>query len=627
MIIRELITVFGFEIDEQKLKRLDAAIAVSARGVRRLQADIEGIGMAIRGVGLGMTAFVTAPLALMGIGMVKAASNAEETANKFAVTFQGMRDESEMTANSFARDFGLSIDTSKELLSSTGDLLVGFGFQRQEALKLSDQVQRLAGDLASFQNIQGGAREAGTRLTKGILGETENLKLMGIAVNQGSKEFRAMVKQIMATEKVTERQAKVLAIFRIAVSQSQNAIGDFARTSQSFANQWKILQERIRSVAITFGNILLPVATKVVRFLIKVAEIFEKLPTPIKKIIVYFASFVAIMGPIIFILGQIITSFGFLILKFIIIRKILAFFGVTAFGLILKVFGFISGLLFRFSLIKSALIAITKLVAILTFKITLIVAAILAIAAVIALVIEDFYVWYKGGDSAIGLLLGRFENLRERIMYVIRTIGRAFKFLWEAITTGNRDMWEKFKEQLWILLTSFDKFLVLIRDKLKEVSEKLPEILGPALLKVFKIIFKVLKNIVIIYFTAMGNLIKFIIQDIISATKDLLTNTLTKNFPKIAKFFGIGQGKEKGGTPVARPLGAQLPPGALASSNTSRTNITENNIKLDTSVNLQIPPGTPADQEKFLETKARMMLEDALTKSYSQAINSAPVTE
>ena len=66
--------------------------------------------------------------------------------------------QAEETAHTFKESFGLSEQSAKDLLSSTGDLLVGFGFTEESALGLSTQVNQLAVDLASFTNFSGGAK-------------------------------------------------------------------------------------------------------------------------------------------------------------------------------------------------------------------------------------------------------------------------------------------------------------------------------------------------------------------------------------------------------------------------------------------------------------------------------------
>jgi len=188
--------------------------------------------------------------------LTRLASDAQETFSKFSTTFRDVSKEAEGVAKSFSKNFGLSELAAKKLLSSTGDLLIGFDFTGEAALDLSKQVNELAVDLGSFQNVS--SERASEALTKALLGETESAKSLGIVIRQNTQEFRDNVAEIVKTQGVTEQQAKSIEILRQATEQSKNAIGDFARTQKSFANQSKILKARLTDLGVTLGSALLP---------------------------------------------------------------------------------------------------------------------------------------------------------------------------------------------------------------------------------------------------------------------------------------------------------------------------------------------------------------------------------
>jgi hypothetical protein len=637
MIVRELTTVLGFEIEESKLRRFEALISITRRQVGNLQTDIEGIGNAIKTLGFGLTAFVTLPFTIASGVMIKAASDAEETRNKFDVIFRDIKDKAHDTATSFAADFGLAEDTALDLLGGTADLAAGFGFTQERALDLANQAQRLAGDLASFQNIQGGVREAGQRLTRGILGETENLKLLGIAVNQGDKEFRKLVKSIMAAEGLTERQSRVVAILRIAYEQSANAIGDFARTMTSLSNQIKILRENIRKILVSFGKLLIPVALIIVKVFNKLLMIIEKLPKPLKAIILGFTALVAVIGPLIIMLGILIASFGMLILKFLLLSKILAFFGLSSIGLLLKFGSVVFGLFTRFTLLRFAVIWLAKFFAILTVKILLIVAAIAAVVAIIALVIEDFAVWAQGGESVVGLILGSFERMKERFQVIIDAIKNAFVALWIALTTDSRAAWNEFSKQLGIVDGAINNIIGDIGRRIEDLAPKLAKLLIRLVPKVLMMWWKLLFGIVDTIRSMLVSLIKFLIQDLTNAITRRLPNvrrTIMRKFPRLAEVLGIWDiGEDDPGKapsrrrPGGRPAGRIAPSQVMAGIGGLRKPTGGVHNKFETDITLQIPAGMSEEESSQWTDRTKEMIEDALQQSYNQSELSNPVVE
>lgn len=230
----------------------DKSIKSTEKSAKSLGNTMKQVGKTI-GVALaaaGLTRFMK--------DMVKAGSDAEETAQKFGVVFKGVSKEANKMAKELADSFGFSIQESKKLLSNTGDLLTGFGLTSKEALNLSNDVQMLAADLASFSNVEGGAAFASEALTKGLFGETEQMKSLGIVINQNSEEFKTQVKRYQEVEGKTLLQAKAMTILSMATEQSKNSIGDFARSQDSWANVQRRITARLQDMSANIGQDLLP---------------------------------------------------------------------------------------------------------------------------------------------------------------------------------------------------------------------------------------------------------------------------------------------------------------------------------------------------------------------------------
>jgi hypothetical protein len=121
-------------------------------------------GIAVAGAAIGTA------IAGVGVKSVQIASDAAEMQSKFETVFGEMTNAAESWAKEFRDKVGGSRVEIKGMLADSQDMLTGFGASTQEAFKFSTQIQELGTDLASFQNIQGGAEEAVERLRKGLLG-------------------------------------------------------------------------------------------------------------------------------------------------------------------------------------------------------------------------------------------------------------------------------------------------------------------------------------------------------------------------------------------------------------------------------------------------------------------------
>lgn len=203
----------------------------------------------------------------MGSKWSKAASDAEEIASKYGVVFKDMGVKASYAAKSLADNYDLADSTAQKLLSTTGDLLTGFGFSRDATLDLSLQVNSLAADLASFTNYEGGAEGAGMALTKAMLGETESAKSLGIVINKNNERYKELIRHYVDSEGLTEQQAKAYAALTMATEQSKNAVGDYARTSDSSTNVIKRYGEVQKELNEELGKMALDVGIPVIKFM------------------------------------------------------------------------------------------------------------------------------------------------------------------------------------------------------------------------------------------------------------------------------------------------------------------------------------------------------------------------
>ena len=196
--------------------------------------------------------------------LISAASIAEETEAKFQTVFDGIGGAANDAATNLTESFGQSRQGAQQLLGDVGDILTGFGFTKEASLGLAESVATLGVDLASFTNFAGGAEGATAALTKALLGEAESVKALGIVIRQDTDEYKNLVAGIQESQGVSLVQAKALAALQIATEQSKNAIGDFARTQDSFANRSRTTKAAIEDLKSALGTQLLPTATRIV---------------------------------------------------------------------------------------------------------------------------------------------------------------------------------------------------------------------------------------------------------------------------------------------------------------------------------------------------------------------------
>lgn len=150
-------------------------------------------------------------------------SKMEEGANKLKYVYTEIRASAKLAAKDLEDTFGLANQTATNMIANIGDLLTGFGFQQAKSLEMARQVAERGIDVASFKGLN--QEQVVANMTAALTGNTETLKSMGVVINQNSKEFTGMVKQIQDTTGATEQQAKAQAILNEIMRQTKNAAG------------------------------------------------------------------------------------------------------------------------------------------------------------------------------------------------------------------------------------------------------------------------------------------------------------------------------------------------------------------------------------------------------------------
>lgn len=207
-------------------------------------------------------------------------SDLAEVQNVVDVTFSKMNEQVNNFAQNAVFQFGLSETMAKKYTGTFGAMAKAFGFAENEAYAMSTTLTGLAGDVASFYNIT--QDEAYTKLKSVFSGETETLKDLGIVMTQTALDQYALANGYGKTTSAMTEQEKVALRYAFVQQQLALAQGDFARTSDSWANQVRILKLQFDSLRASLGQGFIAALTPVMKVintvmgkLVQLANVFS----------------------------------------------------------------------------------------------------------------------------------------------------------------------------------------------------------------------------------------------------------------------------------------------------------------------------------------------------------------
>lgn len=212
-----------------------------------------------------------------------AASDLGESVNAMGVVFKGATPALLEIGKTASTSMGLSqraFNDASVRFSSFAKTVAGDGGDVSTVIR--DITQR-SSDFASVMNLD--VEQAMQVFQSGLAGESEPLRRYGIDVSAAAVQTFAYAEGIAeAGSELTEAQ-KIQARYGIIMQQTNEMAGDFANTSDSLANQQRILNAEWENSQAVMGQAVVPAFQLLNAVLIPVLQTFQELPGPVQTVI------------------------------------------------------------------------------------------------------------------------------------------------------------------------------------------------------------------------------------------------------------------------------------------------------------------------------------------------------
>lgn len=237
--------------------QMSSATADVEKKTSRIKGAFSGIGKVVAGLGIGYALFK------MGKDALGYASNLTEVQNVVDTAFGSMSDKCEKFAKNSITQFGMSELSAKKTASTYMAMAKGIGMGAGAASDMAIDLAGFTGDISSFFNIS--QEEAGTKLKSIFTGETESLKDLGVVMTQTNLKQFAMSQGLSSNIESMDQASLTTLRYKFVTEQLAMAQGDFAKTSGTWANQVRILQEQWRQLLGIIGSGLIAVFTPIIQ--------------------------------------------------------------------------------------------------------------------------------------------------------------------------------------------------------------------------------------------------------------------------------------------------------------------------------------------------------------------------
>lgn len=180
-------------------------------------------------------------------------SNLTEVQNVVDVGFGKYKNKIEDLAKTSIQDYGMSELTAKQIAGRFQAMGTAVGFSQKKMSGMSVELTKLSADMASFYNED--QEKVAKSLQSVFTGTTMPLRKYGIDLTQATLQEWAHKQGIDANIKSMSQAEKTMLRYQYVISQTGAAQGDFARTSNTWANQTRMLKQNFQQLGSTIGQI------------------------------------------------------------------------------------------------------------------------------------------------------------------------------------------------------------------------------------------------------------------------------------------------------------------------------------------------------------------------------------
>ena len=200
--------------------------------------------------------------ALLDFGMdaLNAASDLQEVQNVVDTTFGDNANQIEAWAKNAGKQFGLTETQAKKFTSTMGAMLKSSGLAGDQIVDVSTDLAGLAADMASFYNLD--FEEAFSKIRSGISGQTMPLKELGIDLSVDTLNAYALAQGLEKTFNQMSQSEQTMLRYQYLMSATADAQGDFAKTSDTYANAQRRLESAVDDLKAKIGKPFLDVIGK-----------------------------------------------------------------------------------------------------------------------------------------------------------------------------------------------------------------------------------------------------------------------------------------------------------------------------------------------------------------------------
>lgn len=206
-----------------------------------------------------------AGLVRLGKEALELSSSMVEVQNVIDNVFEEATDDINAFCDTAIEKFGLTALEARNMTGVFGGILTSSGIVGNAKAEMSKNLTALAGDVASFYNMDTAA--VFKKLQSGLTGNVAAMRTFGVSMTVANLEAYALEQGITKSYKAMNQAEKITLRYNYMLRQLAVAQGDYSRTSMTWANQTRLLANNFKQLLSILGGALVKTLLPTVQIL------------------------------------------------------------------------------------------------------------------------------------------------------------------------------------------------------------------------------------------------------------------------------------------------------------------------------------------------------------------------
>lgn len=180
------------------------------------------------------------------------------------------------------KNLGLNIQEVTQYAAQLASVTNAVGLTGEASLAAADTFTKLAGDISSLFNVD--YKSVANNLQSGLIGQSRALYKYGIDITNATLQTYAynlgIEKSVKDMTQAEKMQLRMIAI----LDQSKVSWGDLSNTVNQPANAMRILKTQVKELSMMFGQLFIPILSKVIPILTGITIALKRLVGNIAKL-------------------------------------------------------------------------------------------------------------------------------------------------------------------------------------------------------------------------------------------------------------------------------------------------------------------------------------------------------